>query len=313
MPSGENSVTDLPPPHRAFLLAKRLHAAQLDQQGKPYLDHLDAVVENLHRRFPNAPDYAIEAAWLHDSMEDQGATEASLAREGISPEAIRLIQGLSRPEGVSYKDFIATIANSGDVWLIAVKLADNEHNRHPARRTPGSNIAEKRYIPAAAVLEAGLARALEQAALSGRDAFSAPPRPTKASIEAQLRARLALLEMKPCPACGAAVTEDCRRSREQPCGRLAQGRTRAAAVLPEIPPPRPGATLTEQTAMTHLGNVLQMLAELAPGDRSRAFDLALEFYNTECPDARVEPQPGYVSRLVMVGPPDWPLPPGHQG
>lgn len=151
------------PRANAEMIARRLHASQVDKQGQPYVNHLQAVVDNLLARCPDAPHFAVEAAWLHDAMEDQGATKESLTREGVSPEAISIIAGMSRPEGITYKNWIADIAASGDLWLIRVKLADNEHNGDPARRIPGSDMIERRYLPARAVLEDGLAKALGEA------------------------------------------------------------------------------------------------------------------------------------------------------
>jgi hypothetical protein len=54
--------------------------------------------------------------------------------------------------------------------------------------------------------------------------------------------------------------------------------------------------------MRHLGNVLQLLAELHPDDRCRALDSALEFFNRETPNGQIEAAKGYVSRLVITGP-----------
>lgn len=57
-------------------------------------------------------------------------------------------------------------------------------------------------------------------------------------------------------------------------------------------------------AMSHLGNVLMILAELHPDDRCRALDEALAFYNERRPNAQVAPVDGYVSRLVNFSPLD---------
>lgn len=61
----------------------------------------------------------------------------------------------------------------------------------------------------------------------------------------------------------------------------------------------------QTTALDHLGDVLQMLASLCPGDRCQAFADALSFYNEARPQARVEPMEGYVTRIVHFGPLDW--------
>lgn len=60
----------------------------------------------------------------------------------------------------------------------------------------------------------------------------------------------------------------------------------------------------EEQAMKHLGDVLQMLAELHEDDRCQAFEDALGFYNQENPNLRVEPIDGYSTRLVQYGPLD---------
>lgn len=55
-------------------------------------------------------------------------------------------------------------------------------------------------------------------------------------------------------------------------------------------------------AMTHLGRVLTILADLHRDDRCRALDEAMAFYNRNNPHARVEPADGYETRLVNIGP-----------
>jgi hypothetical protein len=57
-------------------------------------------------------------------------------------------------------------------------------------------------------------------------------------------------------------------------------------------------------ATDHLGNVLAMLGDLHPDDQCRAFTEALAFYNAARPNARVEPNDGWETRLVNVGPLD---------
>lgn len=140
-------------------LAERLHAGHVDRSGEPYIGHLAAVVAILLRRWPDAPSYAVEAAWLHDALEDTDATPESLAAAGISPEAVAIVRAVTRPAGKTYRAWIADLAASGDAWAIRVKLADNEHNSDPVRRLPGSDIVERRYLPARRVLEGALTNA----------------------------------------------------------------------------------------------------------------------------------------------------------
>lgn len=58
----------------------------------------------------------------------------------------------------------------------------------------------------------------------------------------------------------------------------------------------------EKDALDHLCNVLVMLSDLTPGDRCRALDDALEFYNAQRPDWRVQPIGGVYSELRHFSP-----------
>jgi hypothetical protein len=158
-------------------IATALHDGQEDKAGAPYIQHLRAVVGILLRRWPDAPERAVEAAWLHDSLEDTVATPESLRAVGVSSEAIALVQQLTRPSGMPYAEYIARLAADGDLWAIRIKLADNEHNSDPARRLPGSDLLERRYLPARRVLEAALAGRFPQPARD--ENRETPPAPTR--------------------------------------------------------------------------------------------------------------------------------------
>jgi len=55
-------------------------------------------------------------------------------------------------------------------------------------------------------------------------------------------------------------------------------------------------------AMKHLGNVLVLLAELHPDDRTKGLNKAMTFFNEHNPTWQIEPVEGYSSRLVTTGP-----------
>lgn len=142
-------------------LAARLHAAQVDKAGKPYVGHLGRVAAILVRRWPDASADEIDAAWLHDALEDTEASEESLLAAGISPETIRIVRAVTKPEGAEYLSWIGALAASADRSVLRVKLADNEDNRDPARVAALPGAAERvatRYEPARRLLEEGLAR-----------------------------------------------------------------------------------------------------------------------------------------------------------
>jgi (p)ppGpp synthase/HD superfamily hydrolase len=141
-------------------LAERLHAGQTDKAGAPYITHLARVAGILKRRWPDASDDEIAAAWLHDCLEDTEATEDSLLAAGVTPETIRIVRAVTRPEGSDYLDWIGTLAATRDVSILRVKLADNEDNRDPLRVAALPGAAERvatRYEPARIILESGLA------------------------------------------------------------------------------------------------------------------------------------------------------------
>ena len=143
-------------------LATRLHASQTDKAGQPYVGHLARVAQRLVTRWPDATRDEIEAAWLHDSLEDTEATEASLLADGVSAETIRIVRAVTRPEGSDYLAWIAELATAGDISILRVKLSDNADNIDPARVAALPGAAERvasRYEPARQLLEKGLAGA----------------------------------------------------------------------------------------------------------------------------------------------------------
>lgn len=141
--------------------AKTLHRGQLDKAGAPYWKHLERVAHRLIERFPDATKAQLQAALLHDAIEDAGVTADDLRAAGVEEEAIAAIRLVSRnldPEG-SYLDWIGRIAASGNVTAIRVKLADNLDNSDPARVAAiaaGPRMVAEKYAPARAILEQAL-------------------------------------------------------------------------------------------------------------------------------------------------------------
>lgn len=145
--------------------ARTLHQGQVDKAGAPYWMHLERVAHRLMERFPDATKAQLQAALLHDAIEDAGVTADDLRAAGVEEEAIAAIRLVSRnlnPEG-SYLDWIGRIAASGNVTAIRVKLADNLDNSDPARVAAlpaGPRMVAEKYAPARAILERAI---LEQA------------------------------------------------------------------------------------------------------------------------------------------------------
>lgn len=145
---------------RAEQLARKMHAGQVDKAGEPYTGHLERVVTNLQRRWPDATDDEIAAAWLHDALEDTVATPADLRATSVSERTIAIVGLVTKPAGVAYLDWIRWLAGAGDVSALQVKLADNEDNSDPGRVAAlqaGPRLLAERYLPARTILERALA------------------------------------------------------------------------------------------------------------------------------------------------------------
>jgi (p)ppGpp synthase/HD superfamily hydrolase len=55
---------------RAHELAAQIHEGQTDKAGRPYIERCERVARNLMRRWPEASKDEIQAALLHDVIED---------------------------------------------------------------------------------------------------------------------------------------------------------------------------------------------------------------------------------------------------
>jgi (p)ppGpp synthase/HD superfamily hydrolase len=110
---------------------KSAHAGQSDKAGNPYWMHPVSVMRRLGE---DACEDAKIAALLHDVLEDTEYTADDLLVMGYSPEVVEAVRLLSRPKGgLTYMNWIRTIAASGNKIAIRVKIADNEDNSDPAR------------------------------------------------------------------------------------------------------------------------------------------------------------------------------------
>jgi (p)ppGpp synthase/HD superfamily hydrolase len=146
----------------AICLAEKLHADQVDKAGQPYVQHLMRVGRHLETMFPEWTEAEMEAAWLHDALEDTDATADTLLAAGVTAEAVAIVQWLTKRSempGASYLNWIRSFAEDGPVGAIRVKLADNRDNSDPDRvaALPGAEaIVRTRYAPAREILKAAL-------------------------------------------------------------------------------------------------------------------------------------------------------------
>lgn len=119
---------------RAFLLAEDVHSAQLRYSGQPYIIHPIAVANILVDLGMDAQ--SIEAALLHDTVEDTDVTLEQLKSE-FGDEVAALVDGVTKLGKVplaTREEFQAEnlrkmlLAMYQDIRVIIIKLADRLHN-----------------------------------------------------------------------------------------------------------------------------------------------------------------------------------------
>lgn len=154
--SGGNSYRETDWYRAAYALAVQAHKHQVDKGGAPYMKHLERVADRLVRRWPDATPAQIQIALLHDIIEDGQVGGTEFAR--VADDHVMLtVHLITNPRTMPYLDYIRTIASSGNIDAIRVKLADNEDNSAPERAHPdAARLLEQKYRPAKAILEKAL-------------------------------------------------------------------------------------------------------------------------------------------------------------
>jgi hypothetical protein len=110
---------------QAIELARRFHHGATDKAGRPYISHVQRVVD----RVTNS-DQKLAAA-LHDLLEDTPLTSTDLLAAGCSPRVIAAVEALTRRPGEEYEAFLRRAAS--DPIARTVKLADIADNADETR------------------------------------------------------------------------------------------------------------------------------------------------------------------------------------
>ncbi|MCK9005508.1 HD domain-containing protein [Haemophilus influenzae] len=134
---------------RAELFAKSIHHNQIDKAGKPYAEHLQAVVNNL----VEPTEEMIAVAWLHDSVEDTEITLNDLSRYfgDIVSDAVSAI---TKVKDELYDKYLSRVKANPIARL--VKIADLTHNMDLSRLpvvTEKDLARKEKYVKAKAFLE----------------------------------------------------------------------------------------------------------------------------------------------------------------
>ena len=133
---------------KAEVLARCLHHGQKDKAGKPYIEHLEFVVEHLDA----STDEMRAVAWLHDSVEDT-AISIDEIQEQFGNVIANAILAISKRKDEDYQDYLIRVKQNA--LARSVKLADLQHNADLSRlpRIKEEDILRKeKYLAAMAFL-----------------------------------------------------------------------------------------------------------------------------------------------------------------
>lgn len=147
-------------------IARELHVGQTDAAGGLKADHVERAAHNLVAMFPDASRAEVQAALLHDTIEDTDATWDSLAQRGIPHIVLDVVSFLTHDkEGIPYLDYVRSIVEMGGISATRVKLADNMDNLSRDRPDyPGrAKREQEKYLPARRILREGLGLPDEEA------------------------------------------------------------------------------------------------------------------------------------------------------
>ncbi|KXB33270.1 HD domain-containing protein [Atopobium deltae] len=106
-------------------IAIEAHKNQVDKAGMPYVEHPKRVSAACKT------DTQKVAALLHDVLEDTSTTAQDLLAQGVDAHVVEIVQLLTRPQGVSYMNYIKALAKDPDAR--AIKMADLTDNMNLER------------------------------------------------------------------------------------------------------------------------------------------------------------------------------------
>jgi (p)ppGpp synthase/HD superfamily hydrolase len=129
--------------------ARKAHEGQLRAHGAPYFSHPAAVARLLWEKGEREPAL-LAAAYLHDTMEDCGASEAELAALA-GPAAAALVAACSKRPGEPKRAYYERVKAHGAAAM-ALKMADREHNNSELHLAP----PEKAYLRGKAAAKTAL-------------------------------------------------------------------------------------------------------------------------------------------------------------
>jgi (p)ppGpp synthase/HD superfamily hydrolase len=153
----------------AHTFALTAHAGQLDKGGQPCMRHLERVANAALARAGHArlvdrldidPMQVMQAALLHDALEETPRTAVDLSAAGFPPQVVRSVTLLTKPRTrIAYADRITSLIAAGDLAALLIKMSDTEDNLCPSRIPPDAPFLRERYATAFARLKEAAAAA----------------------------------------------------------------------------------------------------------------------------------------------------------
>ena len=141
------SADDIDSVRKAYRFADEAHLGQMRGNGEPYITHPIAVASQCAEWKLDAQ--ALQAALMHDTLEDCGVTKVEVIEKFGAPVA-ELVDGLTKLDKLefntreenqaeSFRKMLLAMAR--DVRVILVKLADRTHNMRTMQDMPRSKWA----------------------------------------------------------------------------------------------------------------------------------------------------------------------------
>lgn len=107
---------------KSIIIVSKLFKGKKDKEGKPYLNHLYFVMNNVSLYEEKV------VGLLHDVIEDTPLNLCDLEYLGYPKEIVKSISILTHNKDISYEEYINRILKSNDKTAIRVKYADMTHN-----------------------------------------------------------------------------------------------------------------------------------------------------------------------------------------
>lgn len=112
---------------KSIILVNALFKNVTDKQGKPYIEHLYYVSDNLESYEEKV------VGMLHDVIEDTYVDEKLLIAFGFPKNIVESLLLLTRNKSNSYDEYINNIIKSNNLIALKVKKADMMHNMNKER------------------------------------------------------------------------------------------------------------------------------------------------------------------------------------